>query len=152
MTITSSMSWAELAEQEPGLADFGQVRIDGKVAYLATVRKSGQPRAHPVTPIIGAGRCFIFVEPGTSKAGDLQENGYYCLHCAMNDSSGSSGEFQISGVAEAIEDEETRRLAESVSSYRPSGRSLLFELKVSEAVSTQYRGGQPRRRKWTAEC
>ncbi len=134
----------------PELAGFGKVRLDGKVAYLATVKKNGQPRAHPVTPIIGQGHCFIFVEPSSPKAGDLQDNGFFCLHCSMNDSSGSSGEFQISGVARLVEDTETRGLAESVSSYRPASRYLCFELCPSEVLSTTYRGGRPSRQKWIA--
>jgi len=146
----SEASWNILANNEPGLAEFGQKRIDGQVAYLATVKKNGQPRAHPVTPIVGEGHCFVFVESGSAKSGDLLDNGYYCLHCAMNDSSGSSGEFQISGRAKRIEDPSVRVLAESVASYRPSARAVLFELQVSEAISTEYRGGKPIRRKWLA--
>ena len=42
-----------------------------KVAYLATVREDKRPRLHPVTPVIGEGHCFLFVEPSTPKAKDL---------------------------------------------------------------------------------
>ncbi len=143
------VSWGELEQAAPELAAFGKDRLDGKVAYLATVRKSGQPRAHPVTPIIGEDRCFIFVEPSSPKARDLQANGHFCLHCAMNDSSGSSGEFQVTGVAVQIEDTDIRNSAESVSSFRPSARYLLFELQLSEVQSTSYLGGRPNRHKWS---
>jgi len=148
-TEPTAQPWAQLAKERPDLAEFGQVRIDGKVSYLATVRRSGVPRAHPVTPIIGAGRCFLFVEPASAKARDLRENGYYCIHCAMNDSSGSSGEFQMTGRARLIEDEQTWEDAVAVASYRPSSSYLLFELCVSEVVATNYRGGRPSRRRWT---
>lgn len=144
----NSVSWGELELAMPELATFGKDRLDGKVAYLATVRKNGQPRAHPVTPVIGQGCCFVFVEPSSPKTHDLLDNGYYCLHCSMNDSSGSSGEFQLTGVARQIEDEETRSLAESVSSFRPSARYLLFELRLTEVMSTSYLGGRPNRKKW----
>ena len=146
----SSVSWLALREAVPQMAEFGKERLDGKVAYLATVRNDGIPRAHPVTPIIGEAHCFVFVEPDSQKVRDLQDNGYFCLHCAMNDSSGSSGEFQVTGVAVQVSDQSIREIAEAVSSYRPSGRSLLFELQLLEVLSTSYRGGRPDRKKWIA--
>ncbi len=151
MTSVVSVSWEELEREMPELAEFGKSRLDGKVAYLATVKKSGEPQANPITPIIGEGHCFVFVAPGSPKAGALKENGFYCLHCSMNDSSGSSGEFQMNGQAKQVVDAVTRTLAESVSSYRPSSAYLLFELQLSKVISTTYRGGRPFRRKWAAE-
>ena len=78
------------------------------------------------------------------------DSGEYCLHCAMSDSSGSSGEFQVTGTAIRIDDSDMRQIAESVSSFRPALRSVLFELQLTEAMSTLYRGGQPKRRRWQA--
>jgi hypothetical protein len=46
------MSWKLLEEPQPELAAFGAERLNGQVAYLATVRKDGSPRVHPMTPII----------------------------------------------------------------------------------------------------
>jgi hypothetical protein len=146
----TAVSWDALEREMPELAEFGANRLDGKVAYLATVKLTGEPQANPITPVIGGGHCFVFIAPGSPKAGDLKENGYYCLHCAMNDSSGSSGEFQMSGQARLIVDAEKRSLAESVSSYRPSSSFLLFELQLSKVLSTSYRGGRPFRHKWVA--
>ena len=140
--------WAVLEREDVALAAFGQVRLDGKVAYLATLRKDGRPRAHPVTPVIGEGHGFIFLEPTSPRTRDLEENPGFCLHCAMNDSSGSSGEFQMTGIAVRVKDKETRDLAESISNFRPSVRSLLFELYITDALSTAYRSGQPKRRRW----
>ena len=140
--------WAVLEREDVALAAIGQERLDGKVAYLATLRKDGRPRAHPVTPVIGEGHVFIFLEPTSPRTRDLEENPDFCLHCAMNDSSGSSGEFQMTGIAVRVKDKETRDLAESISNFRPSVRSLLFELYITDALSTAYRSGQPKRRRW----
>lgn len=142
-------SWNQLSTAAPELAAFGQERLDGKVAYLATVKPTGEPRAYPITPIIGAGRCFVFTEPRSPKSRDLRENGLFCLHCALSDTSGSSGEFQMSGVALQIDDADVRAEAEAVSSYKPSSRYLLWELTLHEVLSTAYRGGRPERRRWT---
>ena len=146
--IMEAVPWAVLEREDVALAAFGQARLDGKVAYLATLRKDGRPRAHPVTPIIGDGHVFIFLEPSSPRTRDLEENPDFCLHCAMSDSSGSSGEFQTTGIAVKVPDKETRDLAESISNFRPSVRSLLFELYITDALSTAYRNGQPKRRRW----
>ncbi|MDA0978475.1 MAG: pyridoxamine 5'-phosphate oxidase family protein [Proteobacteria bacterium] len=147
-----AVSWGELEREDVALAAFGQERLDGKVAYLATTRKDGRPRAHPVTPVIGEGHMFIFLEPSSPRTRDLIENPDYCLHCAMSDSSGSSGEFQVTGIARHSEDAGLRELAESISNFRPSTRSLLFELTITEALSTAYLGGQPKRRRWQSSA
>ncbi len=143
-------SCRELEAADPEIAAFGCQRLDGKLAYLATVRDDAKPRLHPVTPIIGAGHCFLFVEPSTPKAKDLLKSGWYSLHCAMNDSSGSSGEFILNGQVQAVTDSALRALAESISSYRPAARTVLFELAIHEAHAIDYRFGRPHRRRWPA--
>ena len=36
-----AVSWGEFEQADPDLARFGLSRVDGKVAYLATVREDG---------------------------------------------------------------------------------------------------------------
>ncbi len=143
-------SWGELQQASPDIAEFGRQRLDGKVAYLATVRGDGHPRIHPVTAFLSDTRCFIFAEPDSSKVRDFSVNPQFHLHCAMSDSSGSSGEFQIRGTAHAMETEAHRVEAEENCPFRPSTRSILYELKLLEVVATSYRGGRPDRRRWKA--
>ena len=107
------MTWKILAEQQPELAAFGAERLNGRVAYLATIRKDGSPRVHPMTPIIGQGHLFVFMEPTSPKGHDLQRDGRYAIHCAVSDNSGASGEFSITGHAHLIDDAELRALAVS---------------------------------------
>jgi hypothetical protein len=63
--------WGEFAVQAPELADFGALRLAAVPAYLATVDDSGAPRVHPVTPIVGDGRLFSFMEPTSPKGDDI---------------------------------------------------------------------------------
>ncbi len=63
--------WGEFASQAPGLAEFGVRRLADAPAYLATVDRSGAPRVHPVTPIVGDGRLFLFMEPTSPKGDDI---------------------------------------------------------------------------------
>jgi hypothetical protein len=144
------MSWKSLEDAQPDLAAFGVARLNGQVAYLATVRADGSPRVHPITPIIGQGRLFVFMEPTSPKGHDLQRDGRYALHCAVSDSSGESGEFSISGRARFIDDPATRGLAVELSSYTPAERYILFELDAERAASTTYASGQIARQQWKA--
>lgn len=145
------MSWKILEEQDPELAAFGLQRLNGKVSYLATIRKDGSPRVHPMTPIIGEGRFFVFMEPTSPKGHDIRRDGRYAIHCSVSDTSGESGEFILTGRARLVEDPETRALAASISSYAPAARYILFEFDLETATSTIYDGGPPQRRSWKRE-
>ena len=142
------MSWKILEDQQPELAAFGAERLNGQVAYLATVRKDGSPRVHPMTPIIGQGHFFVFMEPTSPKGHDLQRDGRYAIHCAVSDNSGASGEFIITGQAHLIDNPELRALAVSLASYAPADRYILFEFDIESAASTIYPEDRPVRQTW----
>jgi hypothetical protein len=141
-------TWGEFASAAPALAAFGAGRFARGVAYLATVRKDGGPRVHPVTPILGGGRLFLFMEPTSPKGHDLRRDARYALHCAVEDASGGQGEFYLTGRARVSEDAATRALAVQSASYAPADRYILFELDVDSAASTVYDGGETQRQRW----
>jgi general stress protein 26 len=142
------MTWKLLEDQQPELAAFGAERLNGKVGYLATIRKDGSPRVHPMTPIIGQGHLFVFMEPTSPKGHDLRRDGRYAIHCSMSDTSGASGELIVTGQAHLIDDAELRALAVSLASYAPADRYILFEFDIESAASTIYPADQPIRRFW----
>jgi Pyridoxamine 5'-phosphate oxidase len=142
------MSWKTLEEGNPDLAAFGAARLHGQVAYLATLRKDGSPRVHPMTPIIGEGHFFVFMEPTSPKGHDLQRDGRYAIHCSVADISGGSGKFTINGRARLIDDPKLRALAIRLCPYTPAERYILFEFYPQRAASTVYEDGQPKRREW----
>ena len=142
------MSWKDLETAAPELAAFGLRRFENGVAYLATVRQDGAPRVHPVTPIIGQGHLFLFMEPTSPKGHDLRRDGRYALHSAVSDPNGTSGEFIILGSATYIVDTAMRSLATQLASYTPADRYILFELSIESAVSTIYKDGKPVRQYW----
>lgn len=142
------MSWRALEEKNPELAAFGVSRLHGQVAYLATVRQDGSPRVHPMTPIIGQGHLFVFMEPTSPKGQDLRRDGRYAIHCAVSDTSGASGEFRISGQAQLITDPELRALAVGLAPYSPADRYILFEFSLESAASTVYEGDRVIHQRW----
>jgi hypothetical protein len=149
MRKEKDMSWQDLAAGNPELAAYGAARLtDNDVAYLATVRKDGSPRVHPVTPILGEGRLFVFMEPTSPKGHDLRRDGRYALHCAVEDSGGGQGEFYLSGRGRLVDDAATRAMAERAASYDVAPRYILFELDVAHALGTVYTDEGTARQRW----
>src|SRR5262249_37884568 len=108
----NAVAWGDFAAAEPARAGFGAKRLLSPPAYLATVRADGAPRVHPVTPIIGDGRLFIFMEPTSPKGRDLRERATFALHNGVPDTAGTGGEFAMSGRAVLVTDAATRPAAE----------------------------------------
>jgi hypothetical protein len=130
--------WAAFAAEAPALAAFGEDRFRAAPAYLATVREDGVPRVHPVTPIVGAGGLYLFMEPTSPKGRDLRVRGSFAMHTGVPDGEGTGGEFWIAGRAAPVEDPATRSAVTEVSSYTPDDRYVLFELDVREARCNAY--------------
>src|SRR6476646_3283987 len=97
-------TWGAFEQAAPELAEFGAELLLAGPAYLATVRADGTPRVHPVTPIIGDGHLFLFIEPTSPKARDLDDQGSVAMHNGVPDANGTGGEFWIKGRGARIDD------------------------------------------------
>ncbi len=145
------LTWGEFRAREPELASFGAERLHARPAYLATIRRTGVPRVHPVTPITTDDGLFLFMEPTSPKRRDLLERDWYALHSGVPDNMGSGGEFSVSGHGVAIDDAGIRALVAQAAVYDPADRYVLFELKLSEARCNGYGDVQlPARKRWPA--
>lgn len=145
-----TVDWGAFAGAAPELAAAGQERLDGRVAYLGTIRKDGAPRIHPVTPIISEAGVYVFMEATSPKGHDLRRDSRFTLHAGVEDNNGGGGEFVISGEARLVSDGAERQRAIAASSYPPAARYLLFTLTVSEALHTVYDGEAPSRTRWAS--
>ena len=143
------MSWQAFAATNPELAEFGARRLTRSPAYLATVRQNGAPRVHPVTPIIGAGRLFLFMEPTSPKGNDLRRGSRFALHAAVEDNSGGDGEFFVTGTGRFLPDPADRAVAIAGAQYAPADRYILFELLPDFAMANIYQENGPTlRQRW----
>lgn len=138
MGYDATLTWGEFAEAAPELATFGADRLLVPPAYLATVRDSGAPRVHPVTPILTTDGLFVFMEPTSPKGRDLLERRWYALHNGVPDAHGTGGEFFVSGRGSFVDDDLLRATASRAASYEPANRYVLFQLRVSEARANGY--------------
>ena len=130
--------WATFAAAAPDLAAFGAGRLSAMPAYLATVGRDGAPRVHPVTPVVGNGGLYVFMEPTSPKGRDLRRHGRYALHSGVQDMAGTGGEFSVRGRGVPVEDATARVAAAAAAGYDPLDRYVLFELLVEEARANGY--------------
>ena len=146
------MSWKIFEENSPELASLGFETLNRKIAYLATIKKDGSPRLHPIGPFIGDGMLFIFTEPSSPKIRDLQRDGRYAMHCAVS-REGPLIEFLVSGMVEVISDPVVR--AQAVSIAAPSvdiDRYVLFDFHVHHVLAVEYDDARkPVVRRWSKE-
>ena len=145
------MTWKVFEDQSPELATLVYEKLDRKIAYLATLRKDGSPRLHPVTPFIANGMLYIFTESSSPKIRDLNRDGRYALHCNVG-GGGSLVEVEITGEAVVIQDlhlrEPAQRYAASsviIDSY------VLFEFHIRSVLVVEYDAGKPVIRRWRME-
>jgi hypothetical protein len=122
------ITWGEFAELEPDLARFGANLLTAAPAYLATIRRSGAPRVHPVTPIFTASGLFLFMEPTSPKRWDLIDRRRFAMHNGVPDNAGTGGEFSVSGEGQALDDPNLWSRVADAAGYTPEDRYMLFEL------------------------
>ena len=127
------ISWGDFAAREPDLARFGVDRLTAAPAYLATVRRSGAPRVHPVTPIFAGTGLYLFMEPTSPKRRDILERGWFALHSGVPDNAGTGGEFNVSGQGLAVDDPQMWSVVADAAGYSPPERYVLFDFHLSEA-------------------
>jgi Pyridoxamine 5'-phosphate oxidase len=146
-------TWGTFSAAEPELAAFVAERLRAAPAYLATVRERGEPRVHPVTPILTADGLYVFMEPTSPKGADLRDRGWFALHNGVPDSSGTGGEASVSGTGHPVDDAAVRVAVVAASSYAPADRYVLFELRPTEVRCNGYGDVTlPERRRWRADA
>ncbi|MFZ0677348.1 pyridoxamine 5'-phosphate oxidase family protein [Candidatus Binatus sp.] len=137
-------TWNELETDAPDIAAAGRqmlYQFGVGLAFLATLRKDGAPRLHPVCPTIVDGRLYALIGP-SPKRGDLKRDGRYALHTFppvdVDD------EFLVMGRAEFIDDKtiEEKVRNDCVSRGMTStGDDLPFEFRIESVMHAKYPGG-----------
>jgi hypothetical protein len=144
-------TWGFFAAAEPELATFVTERLRAAPAYLASVRASGAPRVHPVTPIFTADGLYLFMEPTSPKGADLRDRGWFALHNGVPDNAGTGGEASVTGRGHSVDDAEMRATVAAAATYRPADRYVLFELLPTEVRCNGYGDVTlPEHRRWRA--
>ncbi len=135
-------NWGEFTEAEPEMAKVLTSLLDWiPITYLATVRKDGAPRVHPICPILGDGRMFVAVNENSPKRHDLKRDRRYAMH-ALPDK--RDAEFYMTGSATFIEDKKTRDLITKSAGHTVHDSDWLFEFDVEHVMTAYWENqGQP---------
>ena len=149
------VTWKELAAAEPDLADIGcSLLFQFKVglAFLATVRRDGAPRLHPVCPVLSNGRLFVLITPTSPKRHDLVRDGRYALQSFPQPKPGSD-EFSISGEAVLVQDATARAEVLRDAQHMADASEIAFELWIDRVMHTKWENVltpqmRPVQRKW----
>ena len=146
------VTWIELHAERTDLAEAGRglfYQFGVGLAFMATVRKDGGPRVHPMCPVITEEGLFAFIVP-SPKREDLLRDGRYAMHAFPADDNEDA--FSVTGVAEPRTDPTVRDalaaiyLKERDLSAPPPGfdEQLLFEFLIESCLLTRTTGhGDP---------
>ena len=120
------MSWREFEVRSPDMATLGHELLNGKIAFLATTKRDGSPRIHPVRPFIGENHLYLFIDRKSPKRQDLLRDGRYALHGSVLQENGPSTELLITGIANPADNPEIRAAAFRVVGHDLPVRRALF--------------------------
>jgi hypothetical protein len=137
-------TWNEFETDAPDIAAAGRqmlYQFGVGLAFLATIRRDGAPRLHPICPTVVDGHLYALIGP-SPKRGDLKRDGRYALHTfpPVN----VDDEFLVMGRATFIDDKsiEEKVRNDCVSRGMTStGDDLPFEFKIESAMHAKYPGG-----------
>jgi len=138
------ITWTEFERQQPALAAAGRAQFyqyDIALGFLATVRKDGGPRVHPVCPVLSPAGLHVLILPGP-KRGDLRRDGRYSLHTETFAPPREDDGFAVSGRATEVADRarwgivRDQVLADFGALWPDFDELTLFELSVASCLLT----------------
>jgi hypothetical protein len=140
------VSWNEFESRAPETAQAGRALLfqhgGPGLAFLATVRRDGGPRLHPICPTIVDGYLYALILPSSPKCGDLKRDGRYALHTFPPRD--RDDEFLVMGCAYFINDraQEARvrddQMARGMTSTQDEE---LFRFDIERVMYAKYPGG-----------
>ena len=134
------VTWHEFAEAAPALARTGRellMQFGVGLAFLATVRRDGGPRLHPVCPVLSDERLFVLITPASPKREDLLRDGRYALQTFPQPKAGSD-EFYVAGRARLVEDQGARVAILRDAKHMADASETVFELMLERVMHTRW--------------
>ncbi len=144
--------WKQLHDLRPDLADPGRALLYQHgvgLAFLATTSADGQPRLHPMCPLLTDTGMFAFIIP-SPKQHDLRRDGRYAMHSFPAEDNEDA--FYLSGRARLVAEPASREtLANQFVRERwrfpvqpPAAEDALFEFAIETCMLTRTTGhGDP---------
>ncbi|HSZ43660.1 MAG TPA: hypothetical protein VK817_27150 [Trebonia sp.] len=144
------ITWTEFEKRQPALAAAGrgEFYVHGPgLGFLATVRRDGGPRVHPVCPVVSPAGLHIFLIPGP-KLADLRRDGRYAMHSETCPPPREDDGFAVFGRATEVHDPDVRRMVRDQLLAERDGvlwpgfdDQVMFELGIERCLLTRTRAG-----------
>jgi hypothetical protein len=134
------VSWQGFAAAAPELAQVGRgllTQFGVGLAFLATVRRDGAPRLHPVCPVLSDERLFVLITPESPKRNDLLRDGRYALQTFPQPKAGSD-EFYVAGRARLVDDAAARAAIFRDVKHMADAAETAFELLLERVMHTRW--------------
>jgi Pyridoxamine 5'-phosphate oxidase len=134
-------TWAEFEQAAPRIADAGRHLIyqyGPGLGFLATVRKDGGPRLHPMCPILAEDEMWAFIVDASPKCADLRRDGRFAVHAFTPEN--VDDEFLVMGTAHATaaDAERRQRIAAATSASVGADTESLFRFDIDRALLSTY--------------
>ena len=138
------VTWNEFETDAPDMAEAGKkllYQFGVGLGFLATLRKDGAPRLHPICPTVVDGRLYALIGP-TPKRADLKRDGRYALHTFPAEE--VDDEFLVMGRAKFIDDP---AIADKVRTdltsrgMKSTDDEIPFEFGIERVMHAKYPGG-----------
>lgn len=135
-------SWIEFSEEQPELAEHGmrmllRSREHVGLAFIATIRKDGAPRLHPISLILFKGHAYVIIPHTSPKCTDLFKDGRYALQALPPPNNEDNEEFYFAGCAIQIHDPIVPQALIDGTGITVDENETLFELFLERAMYTK---------------
>lgn len=135
-------TWQEFSFDDPELAAAGLALLFQSgppvgLAFLATLRKDGAPRLHPISLVFSKDHLYLLIPPTSPKCSDLKRDGRYALQAFPPPNNEDNEEFYLAGHAERIPDPEMRQALIADTTIKVEEGEVLFELLLDRAMYTR---------------
>jgi hypothetical protein len=138
-------SWNDFETREPQMAEAGKTllyQFGVGLAFLASVRKDGAPRLHPICPTVVDGCLYGLILPSSPKCNDLKRDGRYALHTFPPVE--TDDEFLVMGRAQFVDDEAQAarvRADQMARGMTSTNDEALFRFDIDRVMYAKYPGG-----------
>jgi hypothetical protein len=140
-------SWAQFKSSQPGMAAVLLQRLEEvPICYLATVRRDGSPRVHPICPIVTDDAMYVAVAGSgrlnpSPKRWDLRNDGRFAMHAMPGP---RDDEFYCTGRARFVTSMDEKGAVAAAAGHTVHPTDDVFELAVSLVMTAYWeRLGEP---------
>lgn len=152
--------WKEFSTEEPEISEQGKKMLFRSrehvgPAFIATLRKDGAPRLHPISIVISKEHLYVVIPSTSPKCADLIRDGRYALQAFPPSKNEETEEFYLAGCANRIQDPVIRQALIDDTKVTVEANEVLFELFLERAMYTKLENRDapdehPIHRKWRA--